>query len=233
MLQQTRAQRALLYGSAFDHTGFSGPVNVNTVDTHLDADINTNIKSNSSDLVFVDVCTIVPSAMPSVCVELGKIRVRAGKDTGAAVSILSHALYLRCLRTQGVGKLTPCSLNLQTAGKQSLKVFGQVTMRFVIEGQPLTHTLVVVSDLAVDMLLGNDFWETHVKTTDHENHTMTLKNGTVIPYSSQGMTLQTVFNVRERTTKKKKKKRKMVGGVRGEKKLLINFFGRKKEVFFK
>ena len=86
--------------------------------------------------------------------ELGSQMVEPTVDTGACVSMISHALWWH----SGCSKLTGAALPvLYDANGQLLDVSGQTMVYLEMDGRPYRSLMYIVRGLGTDMLLGADF----------------------------------------------------------------------------
>lgn len=80
-------------------------------------------------------------------------------DTGCAVTILSHKVFMNIPAAERPS-LTPCDLDLKSADDSSIQSFGQTIMPIQLGDQLVSHT-VVVADVVNDGLIGLDLMERH------------------------------------------------------------------------
>ena len=80
-------------------------------------------------------------------------------DTGATVSILSRACYENI---QGYGNYMLESINKDvfSANGSLLRIYGKVSIKFMLNGIPMHHEM-IVADVSVDGILGLDFLIKH------------------------------------------------------------------------
>ena len=99
------------------------------------------------------VCTVQPDlTTPLVRVRVSGVSAVALCDTGACVSLISHALWSRALRERR--SLLPCRLQLVTAAGENLRPLGVALVTVDIAGLLRRVEMRVVQKLQFDILLG-------------------------------------------------------------------------------
>ena len=114
-----------------------------------------------------------------VAASIDKTEVKLLVDTGATLSIISHAVFKSLASSDtDINNLEAVNRDVLAANNEPLKTFGRTTVSISISGK-IYETPVLVADVTVDGVIGLDFMKQNACKIDICNENMQLNNETI------------------------------------------------------